>query len=602
MYLDKIKSPSDVKKIPLAKLPKLCDEIRSELISTVSNTGGHLASNLGVVELTVAIHKVFKSPQDSILFDVGHQSYVHKMLTGRFDRFSTIRTENGLSGFMNPNESCHDPFISGHSSASLSAGFGIAKANRLKNKNGKVICVIGDGALTGGMAYEALNNIGRSDENMIIILNDNEMSISQNVGAIAKYLSRVRTRNSYISTKAKVKNKIGNIPVIGKPTSNIIEKTKSAIKNVIFNQNMFESLGFYYLGPVDGHDLPSLVEVMRSAKSLDNRPVVIHAVTKKGKGYNYAESNPDMFHGVSAFDCKTGYQKTAHGYSEAFGKSLCEIAENDENICAITAAMADGTGLNEFSKRFSDRFFDVGIAEQHAVAFAAGLASKGMVPVFAVYSSFLQRAYDQIIHDCSIVKQHVILAVDRAGIVGRDGATHQGMFDVSFLSAIPGVTVFAPSNYSELDEMLKKAIYDCDGVCVIRYPRASEPENAENNYNGDDFCIINRGNYDKLIVSYGNLFNEANELEVALCKLNVLNITDKLILEVSKYNEVYFFEEGIKNGGIGQILGEKLLESGYSGKYRHIAVEEFVSHAEINSSLKKYSLDRDSMLEIISED
>ena len=602
MYLDKIKNPSDVKKIPFSKLPKLCDEIRGELISTVSNTGGHLASNLGVVELTVAIHKVFKSPQDSILFDVGHQSYVHKMLTGRYDRFSTIRTENGLSGFMNPNESCHDPFISGHSSASLSAGFGIAKANRLKNKNGKVVCVIGDGALTGGMAYEALNNIGRSNENMIIILNDNEMSISQNVGAIAKYLSKVRTRNSYISTKAKVKNKIGNIPVIGKPTSVAIEKTKSAIKNVIFNQNMFESLGFYYLGPVDGHDLASLIEVMRSAKSLDNRPVVIHAVTKKGKGYNHAENNPDMFHGVSSFDYKTGYQKTSHGYSDAFGKSLCEIAEKDENICAITAAMADGTGLNEFSKRFSDRFFDVGIAEQHAVAFAAGLASKGMVPVFAVYSSFLQRAYDQIIHDCSIVKQHVILAVDRAGIVGRDGATHQGMFDVSFLSAIPGVTVFAPSNYSELDEMLKKAIYDCDGVCVIRYPRASEPDKAENNYCGDDFCIFNRENYNKLIVSYGNTFNQANGFDVALCKLNVLKITDKLIHEVSQYNEIYFFEEGIKNGGIGQILGEKLLESRYNGKYKHIAVEEFVSHAEINSSLKKYSLDHDSMLEIISGD
>ena len=602
MYLDKIKNPSDVKKIPFSKLPKLCDEIRDELISTVSNTGGHLASNLGVVELTVAIHKVFKSPQDSILFDVGHQSYVHKMLTGRYDRFSTIRTENGLSGFMNPNESCHDPFISGHSSASLSAGFGIAKANRLKNKNGKVVCVIGDGALTGGMAYEALNNIGRSNENMIIILNDNEMSISQNVGAIAKYLSKVRTRNSYISTKAKVKNKIGNIPVIGKPTSVAIEKTKSAIKNVIFNQNMFESLGFYYLGPVDGHDLASLIEVMRSAKSLDNRPVVIHAVTKKGKGYNHAENNPDMFHGVSSFDYKTGYQKTSHGYSDAFGKSLCEIAEKDENICAITAAMADGTGLNEFSKRFSDRFFDVGIAEQHAVAFAAGLASKGMVPVFAVYSSFLQRAYDQIIHDCSIIKQHVVLAVDRAGIVGRDGATHQGMFDVSFLSAIPGVTVFAPSNYSELDEMLKKAIYDCDGVCVIRYPRASEPDKSENNYCGDDFCIFNRENYNKLIVSYGNTFNQANGFDVALCKLNVLKITDKLIHEVSQYNEIYFFEEGIKNGGIGQILGEKLLESRYNGKYKHIAVEEFVSHAEINSSLKKYSLDHDSMLEIISGD
>ncbi len=602
MYLDKIKNPSDVKKLPFAKLPKLCDEIRSELISTVSNNGGHLASNLGVVELTVAIHRVFKSPVDSVLFDVGHQSYVHKMLTGRYEQFGTLRTENGLSGFMNPNESCHDPFISGHSSASLSAGFGIAKANRLQNKNGKVVCVIGDGALTGGMAYEALNNIGRSNENMIIILNDNEMSISQNVGAIAKYLSKVRTRNSYISTKAKVKSKIGHIPVIGKPTANVIEKSKSALKNVIFNQNMFECLGFYYLGPVDGHDLSSLIEVMRSAKSLGDRPVVIHAVTKKGKGYDFAENNPDMFHGVSSFDFETGHQETAHGYSEFFGKALCELAENDEKICAITAAMADGTGLTEFAKRFSDRFFDVGIAEQHAVTFAAGMASRGMIPVFAVYSSFLQRAYDQIIHDCSIIKQHIVLAIDRAGIVGRDGATHHGMFDVSFLSGIPGVTVFAPSNYSELREMLYDAVYNCDGVCVVRYPRASEPENAVNRYNGNDFDIINSKASDKLIVTYGNLFNKADSLNIPVCKLNKLRVDDELISDISLYKSIYFFEEGIGNGGIGQILGEKLLENGYNGKYKHIAVDEFVTHAEINSLLKKYFLDSDSMLKIISED
>ncbi len=602
MYLENIKNPDDIKKLSFEKLTELCSEIRSKLVSTVSSTGGHLASNLGVVELTVAIHRVFNSPEDSVLFDVGHQSYVHKLLTGRFDRFSTIRTENGLSGFMNPNESEHDPFISGHSSASLSAGFGIATANRLQNRDGKVICVIGDGALTGGMAYEALNNIGRSNENMIIILNDNEMSISENVGAVAKYLSEVRTRSSYITTKASVKSKISHIPGIGKPMARAIEKTKSVLKNAILSQNMIEALGFYYLGPVDGHDLNRLIEVMNSANKIKNRPIVIHAITKKGKGYDFAETQPDKFHGVSSFDSETGFQQCAEGYSEFFGKTICELAEYDEKICAITAAMTDGTGLTEFSQRFKSRFFDVGIAEQHAVTFAAGLASRGMIPIFAVYSSFLQRAYDQIIHDCSIIKQHIVFAVDRAGIVGRDGATHQGMFDVSFLSGIPNVTIFSPSNYAELKQMIYDAVYKCDGVCVVRYPRGSAPIDSENYYNKRPFTFVGTENKDSLIVTYGNLFNQTTALDVLVCKLNRLTVDDELISAVSSYKNIYFFEEGIKNGGIGQILGEKLLESKYNGKYRHIAVDEFVKHADIGSSLEKYLLDSESMLRIISED
>lgn len=602
MYLEKIKSPSDIKRIPFNNLTDLCGEIREELVSTVSNNGGHLASNLGVVELTVAIHRVFNSPTDSVIFDVGHQSYVHKMLTGRYDKFSSIRTENGLSGFMNPNESKHDPFISGHSSTSLSAGFGIAKANRLLNNKGKVVCVIGDGALTGGMAYEALNNIGRSNENMIIILNDNKMSISENVGAMAKYLSEVRTRSSYVNTKASVKSKISKIPVIGNATAKMIEKSKATLKNAIFSPNMFEALGFYYLGPVDGHDLSRLVEVMRTAKQIGSRPVVIHAVTTKGKGYDLAESSPEVFHGVSKFDSKTGRQNVATGYSDAFGKMLCELAEKDSKICAITAAMADGTGLNEFAEKFSDRFFDVGIAEQHAVTFAAGLASKGMTPVFAVYSSFLQRAYDQIIHDCSIIKQHIVFAIDRAGIVGRDGATHQGLFDVAFLSEIPGVSIFAPSNYYELEEMLKTAIYKRDGICAVRYPRATEPNDAQNNYNGKKYSFKNNNNKQKLIVTYGNLFNTASMLDFPVCKLNELSVDDGLIKELMDYNEIYFFEEGIENGGIGQILGYRLLENGYNGLYKNTAITDFVPHSEIDSALKKCSLDRDSMQRIVSGD
>ena len=450
MFLKDIKSPDDLKKISENELPKLCDEIRSELVSTVSNTGGHLASNLGVVELTVALHSVFNCPEDSVIFDVGHQSYVHKMLTGRYDKFSTLRKADGLSGFMNPNESIYDPFISGHSSTSLSSGFGIAKANSMLGKEGRVICVIGDGALTGGLAYEALNNIGRSKENLIIILNDNKMSISKNVGAMAKYLSEVRTRSSYINTKRSVKIKLNKVPLIGRPLSRLIEKTKQALKNVVLKQNMFEALGFYYLGPVDGHDIYKMIDVLKSAKEINNMPIVVHAVTTKGKGYDFAESSPESYHGVSTFNYEEGVQTLSYGYSEAFGDAICEIAEKNDKICAITAAMTDGTGLTKFAEKYPDRFFDVGIAEQHAVTFAAGLACKGMVPVFAVYSSFLQRAFDQIIHDCSIIKQHVVFCIDRAGIVGRDGATHNGLFDAAFLSEIPDISIFAPSNYSEL--------------------------------------------------------------------------------------------------------------------------------------------------------
>ena len=601
MFLKEIKSPDDLKKIPQNELPQLCEEIRSELISTVSNTGGHLASNLGVVELTVALHSVFNSPDDTLIFDVGHQSYVHKMLTGRYDKFSTLRKADGLSGFMNPNESIHDPFISGHSSTSLSSGFGIAKANSMLGKEDRVICVIGDGALTGGLAYEALNNIGRSNENMIIILNDNKMSISKNVGAMAKYLSDVRTRSSYINTKRSVKIKLNKVPIIGRPLSRMIEKSKQARKSVGLKQNMFEALGFYYLGPVDGHDIFKMIDVLKSAKEIKNKPIVVHAVTTKGKGYDFAESSPESYHGVSSFNCEEGVQSISYGYSEAFGDAICELAEKNDKICAITAAMTDGTGLSKFAEMYPDRFFDVGIAEQHAVTFAAGLASKGMVPVFAVYSSFLQRAFDQIIHDCSIIKQHVVFCVDRAGIVGRDGATHNGLFDAAFLSEIPDVSIFAPSNYSELKEMLNITVNERDGVCAIRYPRSVEPENSVNNFNGAPYFIKNLTS-SKIIVTYGNLFNLADKSDCSVCKLNELKIDDALVSELSKFDEIYFFEEGIETGGIGQILASKMLKAGYKGKYHLTAINEFVTHNEIDVLLKKYLLDTDSMNRIVSEE
>ena len=601
MILKDIKKPDDLKKIPSDKLPELCDEIRNELISTVSNTGGHLASNLGVVELTVALHLVFNSPEDSVIFDVGHQSYVHKLLTGRYDRFSTLRKKGGLSGFMNPKESIYDPFISGHSSTSLSSGFGIAKANSMQNKEGRVICVIGDGALTGGLAYEALNNIGRSNENMIIILNDNKMSISKNVGAMAKYLSDVRTRSSYISTKRSVKIKINKIPLIGKPISRLIEKVKQAVKYIVLKQNMFESLGFYYLGPVDGHDIYKMIDVLKSAKEISNKPIVVHAVTIKGKGYDFAESSPESYHGVSSFNQDEGVQSISYGYSEAFGDALCELAENNGKICAITAAMADGTGLSKFSEKYPDRFFDVGIAEQHAVTFSAGLASNGMIPVFAVYSSFLQRAFDQIIHDCSIIPQHVVFCIDRAGIVGRDGATHNGLFDVAYLSQIPGISIFAPSNYSELKEMLDVAVNQRNGVCAVRYPRTVEPDNAVNNYQAKPY-FIKEVDHSKIIVTYGNLFNYADKTGCSVCKINELKVDEILINELNKYDEIFFFEEGIENGGFGQILAAQLLESGYKGKYRITAINEFVSQDDIGELLKQYMLDTASMNRIVSEE
>ncbi len=434
--LSKIKSPEDVKKLDNQTTEALCREIRDCIINTVSKNGGHLASNLGAVELTVALHRAFSSPKDAIIFDVGHQSYTHKLLTGRFDNFPTLRTEGGISGFMNPKESEHDAVITGHSSNSISEAYGIYKAKRLTGDSGTAVAVIGDGAMTGGMAYEALNNAGIGRSNFIVVLNDNKMSISRNVGAIARSLTKMRNKAKYHRFKFALNAFSLKIPLIGKYLNRMLVKIKEIIKNAVYRNNIFTAMGFNYLGPVDGHNIVAMESLFKIAQNY-SRPSLIHIITTKGKGYPFAESSPKNYHGVSAFDIEEGTNSEGKPtFSKIAGDTLCKLAENDDRICAVTAAMTEGTGLSDFAQKFKQRFFDVGIAEQHAVAFSAGLATGGMKPFFLVYSSFLQRAYDQIIHDAASNNVPVRLLVDRAGIVGEDGITHQGVFDVSYLTAI----------------------------------------------------------------------------------------------------------------------------------------------------------------------
>jgi len=608
--LKSIKSPNDLKKLDKNKLNELCAEIRGCLLKTVSNNGGHLASNLGVVELTVAIHRVFNAPSDSIIFDVGHQCYTHKILTGRYDQFSTLRKENGISGFMRPCESKYDPIITGHSSSSISAAYGICKGNALQSKPSNVVTVIGDGAMTGGMVYEALNNAGRDKNNLIVILNDNKMSISRNVGALARHLSLIRSKPSYHRFKHNIESAVLHIPVIGTKVHSSLLRSKNLIKNAIYNTNIFEGLGFTYLGPVDGHNIKQLINIMEIAKQA-NRPVLIHALTLKGKGYELAELSPKDFHGVGSFDLETGFSENSGiNFSAIFGKTLSKLAETDEKICAITAAMSSGTGLTDFQDKHRNRFFDVGIAEQHAVTFCAGLAKSGLKPVFAVYSTFLQRGFDQIIHDVAIAEVPITLCVDRAGFVGEDGETHQGLFDVSFLSLIPGVKIFAPANFNELKDTLSERLKNPVGIVAIRYPRGSEPTILkEYKFSKKDFECFGTGN--TAIVCYGTTFADAliaqkhlfeSGINIAIIKLNIINpLSDELINKLKNINSIYFFEEGIRNGGVAQKLGSKLMENGYKGFYKSIAVEEFVAQATISSLKKKYHLDSDAMINIVSE-
>lgn len=607
LSLKELKLPQGLKSLSVKQCECLCEEIRRILVETVSKNGGHLASNLGTVELTVAIHKVFDCPKDKIIWDVGHQAYTHKLLTGRLDKFSTLRQENGIGGFPKPSESKYDAFISGHSSNSISAACGIAKGMKLKGDNHHAVVVIGDGAFTGGMAYEGLNNAGKSDDNIIVILNHNDMSISKNVGAFANYLSSIRANPEYYNTKDAVEKFLDKTPVVGRPLKSIIKTSKSALKSVMYHSTMFEDFGFTYLGPVNGHDIEAVEKVLRTAKGL-NRPVFVHVNTVKGKGYAPAEQNPGAFHGISKFDLKTGNPEVVSedSYSAVFGKELCQLANYDDRICAVTAAMKYGTGLQYFSSEHHERFFDVGIAEQHAVTFCSGLARVGMVPVFAVYSSFLQRAYDQILHDTAIGNTHIVLGIDRAGIIGEDGETHQGLFDVSFLSAIPNVTIFSPSCYEEVSLCLNEAIYETDGIACVRYPRGTDSSDFDKTNLNTDYTLT-KNNSDILAVSYGriytNLVNACKDLSVDILKLTkIFPFSQAVLEEISSYKAIVFFEEGMENGGIAEHLERFLSERGWRGKFRIVAVNEFVKQASVARSLEKYHLDSSSMQSILQEE
>ena len=610
--LKNIKSPADIKNLSYEELDELASQIRHELISTVSKNGGHLASNLGVVELTIALHKCFDSPKDKFVFDVGHQIYTHKLLTGRYDSFSTIRTEGGLSGFPRPTESEHDIFFTGHSSTSISSAYGISVSELIRGSKNYTIAVIGDGAFTGGLAYEAINNVGRNkDAKLIVVLNDNEMSISQNVGSISKYLTNIRTTRQYFRLKASLESALNHIPLIGRKLSSGVYKLKTSIKNKLYNSNMFEDLGFRYMGPVDGHNIHKLTEVLEQAKHID-RPVLLHVHTKKGKGYELAEQNPSEFHGISKFDTDTG-ETVAKGpnFSDEFGKYLCELASKDSRICAITAAMSLGTGLSEYATNYSDRFFDVGIAEEHAVVFSSGLAKGGMIPFFVVYSTFLQRCYDQLIHDAALQKQKMIIAIDRAGFVGEDGETHQGIFDVAFMNTISNFTIYAPATYDEMRKDMYKAVYKDSNVIAIRYPRGSEcelPEDFVPTY--DVFDIYGDEDADVSLVTYGRIFGNACKaykalkkqgMSIRVVKLNKIKPLDPSIVEILKDSRsIYFFEEGIQNGGVGEKLALRLLEAGYRGEYKLTAVDYcFVEQGSVASTIAKNNLDTDSMVEIV---
>ncbi len=607
-----INSPDDLKQLDEKKLPLLAEEVRDTIISTVSENGGHLASNLGVVELTIAIHKVFNSPNDKIIWDVGHQVYTHKLLTGRYEGFKTLRKEKGISGFSRPNESEHDIVYSGHSSVSISTALGIAAANKVNGKKDYAIAVIGDGALTGGLVYEALNNAGRmKNARLIIILNDNGMSISKNVGYLAKRLAKMRSRSGYYKLKALTEKAVSKIPLVGKRLSDKIFKIKTDVKNLMYQSNFFEDMGITYMGPIDGHNVTQLCNALEGAKII-NGPVLVHVNTIKGKGYQPAENNPSDFHGVSPFDVVEGdLPKSKDSFSEKFGEFLFNQAAKDRRICAITAAMALGTGLKRFSSEYPDRFFDVGIAEEHAVPFALGISKSNMVPVFVVYSTFLQRCYDQLLHDCALQQSKMIIAVDRAGIVGDDGETHNGIYDTAFFNGIPNITVYSPSYYADLNNAFVNALYHCDGPCVIRYPRGSEPQLPEGYVcSGNSFDVFGDDDAEIALVTYGRLFGEgykaykkleAEGIKVKLIKLNIIvPIPEEVMDYIRGVKKVFMFEEGIKTGGVGESFASEMLKYKLSPEFNLTAFPDcFVKQGKTDSILKQYKLDCDGMVEKI---
>lgn len=599
--LDKINSSADMKKLSKAELMQLCDEIRKFLIDSVSKTGGHLASNLGVVELTIALHAVFDIPNDKFVWDVGHQSYVNKLLTGRKDDFKNLRKFGGMSGFPKRSESEADVFNTGHSSTSISAALGLARARNLEGGTNTVGAIFGDGALTGGMMYEAMNDAGRMKSPFILILNDNNMSISRNVGSISRYLRALRLKPGYSKIKRRTERILDSVPLIGDGLYNLLSNLKNKMQRLLLESTFFENLGFEYLGPVDGHDLDSLINVFRLAKS-KQRPVFVHVRTKKGKGYIPAEQSPESFHGVGPFVAETGeFGCGDSDYSSAFGQALFDIANGNDKVVAITAAMPISTGLDKFSKYFRDRFFDVGIAEQHGVTMAAGLAAGGFVPVFPVYSSFLQRAYDQILHDVCLQNLHVVFGVDRAGIVGSDGETHQGIYDISFLSGMPNMTILSPCNYVELRDMLEYAICKCSGPVAIRYPRGSAEYDAiEEDFSPRKYPVCT--DHDKIsIFATGRMMNTAIEvreilggariIEVPVIKPLVCEEIIKNILPVC-----CVIEDGVASGGLGEKIAAIIAKKQISVKMCLCAFpDKPVVQGTIQELDREYGLDAQSI-------
>lgn len=584
---------------------QLCAELRRELVEDVAQTGGHLASNLGAVELTVAIHRVFDTSRDRLVFDVGHQCYPHKMLTGRREQMATLRQYGGIAGFPKPKESIHDAFIAGHASNSVAVALGMARARTLMGEDYKVLALIGDGALTGGLAYEGLSNAGDCGQQLLVILNDNGMSITPNVGAVADHLAKQRLKPQYLTFKRHYR-RIMNATWIGRKVYRFTHKMKQALKQSLLPCSMFENMGFNYMGPVDGHDLHHLTQILRYARDV-NEPVLLHVKTKKGKGYLPAEENPDAFHGVSPFDPLTGKAKKASGenFSAVFGRTLARLGQEDKRICAITAAMMSGTGLEHFQAACPERFFDVGIAEGCAVSMAAGMAKEGAIPVFAVYSTFLQRAYDMILHDVALDHLHVVLGVDRAGLVGEDGETHHGVFDVTYLDSVPGMTVLAPSSYAELERMLEQAVLHMDGPVAVRYPRGGE--GAYTVDSGAEASVVLRSGKDITLAGYGIQINDLLEaaqilsekgVEAEIVKLNVLTPlkTDEVAASVKKTGALLVAEDCMAEGCIGQRLAAALEE-------QHVGAEvclincgaQFIAHGALKYLKKERNLDAEGI-------
>lgn len=612
--LEQIRNPEDIRELSLEELYQLAEEIRGLIIQTVSENGGHLASNLGSVELTLALHLVYDFSKDRIVWDVGHQSYTHKILTGRKEQFHTLRKQNGISGFPKTSESIYDAFNTGHSSTSVSAALGIARARDLQEQDYKVLAVIGDGALTGGLSFEGLNDAGQCTGQILIILNDNEMSIDKNVGGLAKYLNKIASKPGYNQFKKGLRKGLLKIPHLGQKLIGFLTRTKTAIKHLVRQDVMFDDLGLKYIGPVNGHDIKEMVQAIQRADRIDG-PVVLHVKTVKGMGYEHAENRPEEFHGIAPFDVPSGGVKSKKGgrsNSACFSETLCRIAAKDKRVVAITAAMPNGTGLAAFGAQYPDRFFDVGIAEQHAVTMSAGMAMAGLIPCAAIYSTFLQRAYDQILHDVALQKLHVVFGIDRAGIVGDDGETHQGIYDISFLNTIPYMTMMAPSSQSQLEEMLEYAVAEVKGPVAIRYPRKALPEGEKTAVFYPGASLVTEGG-DLTIVAVGDMLSYAMEAATQLAQsgytTEVIDLKmikpmdlDTLIPSIKKTEKAIIVENNICDGGAGETLLKYLMQNQINCELKVLALpNEVIGQATIEQVFAKYGIDTAGILSAAKE-